>query len=79
MPQKWESCVKKVKAKQSQWCADNKYPRAKDPSGKKCYNPYAICNRLRGSSPSPSRKIYIGPRGGKYYLSPSGKKVYVRA
>lgn len=27
---------------------------------------------------SNGREIYTGPRGGRYYLSPSGKKVYIR-
>ena len=27
---------------------------------------------------SNGRQIYTGPRGGRYYLSPSGKKVYIR-
>jgi hypothetical protein len=56
MPAKWDRCVTKVSAKQSGWCRKNKYPRDElDPSGKKCYNPYAICSRLRSPSKSKSK------------------------
>jgi hypothetical protein len=37
-------------------------------------NPYAICSKLRTPS---KKKIYIGPLGGKYYISSSGNKVYI--
>lgn len=30
------------------------------------------------SSSSTSRKIYTGPRGGKYYINSNGKKVYIK-
>ncbi len=44
---KYESCVMKVKAKQSTWCANRGYPAYKiSPSGKRCYNPFAVCSRL---------------------------------
>jgi len=26
----------------------------------------------------PDRKIYTGPRGGKYYITPDNKKVYIK-
>jgi hypothetical protein len=78
MPRKWDSCVKKVKAKQTQWCEIHGYPDARDPSGNKCGNPYKICSRLRNSPERLVRKIYTGPEGGKYYLNAHGKKVYVK-
>lgn len=47
-PDKYERCVLDVKAKQSKWCADRGYPAyARDPSGKSCYSPWAVCSRLR--------------------------------
>ena len=43
--EKFESCVKKVKAKQSPGCAAMGYPSYKtDAQGNKCYNPWAVCN-----------------------------------
>jgi hypothetical protein len=47
-PSKYENCVMDVKGKQSKWCADKGYPAyEKDPSGKRCYSPFAVCARLR--------------------------------
>ncbi len=31
------------------------------------------------SSSSTGRKIYTGPRGGKYYINSNGKKVYIKS
>jgi hypothetical protein len=46
---KFERCVVHLKRKQSRWCRSRKYPRYKrDPKGRKCYNPWAVCARLRG-------------------------------
>jgi hypothetical protein len=45
-PSKYERCVMDVKEKQSQWCKEHNYKT--DPTtGKACYNPFAICSRLR--------------------------------
>ena len=88
MPEKWKRCVAKVKAKQSIWCEKHGYPFVRDPSGKKCTHPYKVCAYLRGSgpegpgassSPKRSHKIYIGPRGGRYYINSSGNKVYLKS
>lgn len=88
MPRKWKSCVAKVTAKNSVWCQTHGYPFDKDPSGKKCVHPYKVCSYLRNQydeerpvSPrasSPKKKVYTGPRGGKYYISGSGNKVYIK-
>ena len=44
-PSKFERCVMHVKDKQSDWCADQGYPRgARDPDGHKCANPWAVCH-----------------------------------
>ena len=45
MPEKWKRCIKSVTKKQSKYCIKNKFPRSKG-----CYNPYAICYKLRGSN-----------------------------
>jgi len=45
------------------------------------YQPCSICFRstiTSSNSSSGDRTIFTGPRGGKYYISPSGKKVYVK-
>lgn len=47
---RYESCVMKVKAKQSSACARSGY-KAK---GKKCYNPWAICTASVGRPPKKS-------------------------
>lgn len=61
MPEKFDRCVKSVK------------------SDKKV-NAYAICTasiyKRKKSKKSRKRKIYTGPRGGKYFIR-RGKKVYV--
>ena len=84
MPRKWKSCVEKVSSKQSQWCKDNKFPLSNDPSGKKCVHPYKVCSYLRNQydpeelSNVKEQEIFIGPRGGRYYFNPSGKKIYLK-
>jgi hypothetical protein len=73
MPAKWDRCVTKVSAKQSGWCRKNKYPRDElDPSGKKCYNPYAICSRLRSPSKSKSKSKRKSPQ--RRRKSPKSKR-----
>ncbi len=52
MSSKLEHCIQKVKSRQSIWCKSKKYPRTKDPKGKQCYNPWAVCK----ASLSRSRK-----------------------
>ena len=45
---KYESCVMKVKAKQSDYCRENNYKAyLPDPTreGKRCFNPWAVCNK----------------------------------
>lgn len=77
MPEKWKRCVRSVSQKQSDWC--HKYPYGRDPSGKKCANPYAICGHLRKNyEDNPDKKILTGPRGGKYYINSTGTKVYLK-
>jgi len=47
-PSKYENCVMDVKEKQSKWCKENGYPiNTKDPDGKSCAKPWAVCARLR--------------------------------
>jgi len=42
--QKYESCVKRVKSKQSEGCKKLGYPvGGYDSKGNKCYNPWAVC------------------------------------
>lgn len=66
---KYERCILGVKAKQSK------------------YNPWAVCAKLRpkgykpGSiklAPLAKRKIYTGPRGGRFYLI-GKRKVYIKS
>ena len=68
MPEKWERCVEKVKAKGGKYnpyAICSKLRRRTSP-------------RRTSPSTSPRRtSIYIGPRGGKYYISEGGKKIYM--
>lgn len=85
---KYERCVRKVKAKQSAWCARHGYQAyTKDPAGNRCYNPWSICTATVGRPKKKSKygkrkskrkkvKIHTGPRGGRYYIR-KGRKVYV--
>jgi len=74
MPKKWDSCIMKVGAKQSEWCKVHNYPF---PSSHKCANPYKICSFLRKDDKDVKKDIFIGPRGGIYYISEKGNKIYI--
>ena len=52
MPTKWKRCIKSVTKKQSPFCIKNKFPRENG-----CYNPYAICSKLRQKIKKPF-KLY---------------------
>ena len=42
---KYEDCVMDVKAKESSWCSRHNFPAGQvDPSGHRCYNPWAVCH-----------------------------------
>ena len=66
MPSKYDRCVKAVTKKQPASCATKK-AWGKNTAG--CYNPWAVCARL---------KVHTGPRGGKYTLV-KGKKKYIKS
>lgn len=69
---KYERCIQSVKRKQDSWCTDHKFKRGVNPrTGKKCVNPWAICTTSVGR---PTRKVYTGPRGGKYVIVKGVKK-----
>lgn len=66
-------------------------PTTLEAAAEKGYEPCRICSPLpeaEGSPPGPGdepderlkpeRVIYTGPRGGKYYYSKSGRKVYIK-
>lgn len=68
---KYERCVQKVKAKQPRKCADQKW------KGQGCTNPFAVCTKSTGyRKPISERKVYIGPRGGRYVMV-KGVKTYI--
>ena len=69
MPTKWKSCIKSVTKKQSPFCIKNKFPREHG-----CYNPYAICSKLRQKSYKKSMKSQEIKKPFKLYKSSISSK-----
>ena len=83
---KFEDCVRKVKAKQPPGCVNGR-KWGKKIRGRTCYNPWAVCHASIGGKGKVTkrgarrvkakRKVYTGIRGGRY-IKRKGKKVYLK-